>query len=81
MSQEDFFAKQEKATNSMISLMSNLQRLSSLHMDINQQAISKWQQDNITPLKQDQLKLPSVDEWQAYLAVIAQRCVLYWDTL
>lgn len=81
MSQEDFFAKQEKATNSMISLMSNLQRLSSLHMDINQQAISKWQQDNITPLKQDQLKLPSVDEWQAYLADIAQRCVLYWDTL
>lgn len=81
MSQEDFFAKQEKAINSMISLMSNLQKLSSLHIDINQQAVSKWQEDNITPLKQDKLKIPTAEDWQAYLTDLPQRCILYWDTL
>lgn len=81
MSQDDYIAKQERAISSVTSLLTGLRKLSLLHIDINQESISKWQEDNITPIQKDILKAPTLDDWREYLADIPQRITLFWDTL
>lgn len=81
MSQDDYIAKQDRAVSSITSLLTGLRRLSLLHMDINQQSINKWQEDNITPITHDCLKIPTWEDWQEYFTDLPQRTILFWDTL
>jgi pimeloyl-ACP methyl ester carboxylesterase len=81
MGQEDIIASQYDRLSSQRGLfehLSHLQRLNTLNV---LDALRQRQEKTLAPLKQGQLKQPTPADWQEYFTDLAQRSLLFWDTL
>lgn len=81
MNQEHFFAKQEARLASVSTLSQHLGDLQRLHLSNVLDGVRQRQAQALKPVHEGRLSVPGFSDWQEYLTDLAQRSLLFWDTL
>ncbi|MHC8314271.1 DUF3141 domain-containing protein [Pseudomonas sp. LB3P31] len=81
MDQAENIAAHDNTPNTPPDLLAHLNQLQQLNLRNVLSAVHERQASTFAPSRLEQLRQPTVADWQQYLTDLGQRSLLFWDTL